>query len=152
MNTSLEQIKHDPKEENDKSKRKIKNRLPRVNKPAWSVIWRVLLVCAMIDLPIWAYFHFVKEVSFWEGVRQVRNEIQNKINSPEQKIPQKIEKIEITEKNIEKIQKNNEIKLVEPKKFEGTLYSWKNEKGQRVFSNTGFPKDGKYTDGKIEMQ
>lgn len=32
------------------------------------------------------------------------------------------------------------------------IYSWINDKGQKEYSNIGFPKDGKYTDGKIEMQ
>lgn len=30
------------------------------------------------------------------------------------------------------------------------MYSWKNEKGIRVFSNVGFPEDGKYSEGKME--
>lgn len=33
-----------------------------------------------------------------------------------------------------------------------TIYSWTNEKGNRVHSNIGFPKDEKYTDPKIEWQ
>jgi hypothetical protein len=30
------------------------------------------------------------------------------------------------------------------------MYSWKNEKGIRIFSNVGFPEDGNYSEGKIE--
>ncbi len=30
------------------------------------------------------------------------------------------------------------------------IYSWKNENGQRAFSNVGFPEDGNYSDGKME--
>lgn len=32
------------------------------------------------------------------------------------------------------------------------FYSWKNERGQREFSNVGFPKDKQYSDPKIEWQ
>lgn len=59
-----------------------------------------------------------------------------------------------TEKNVAEkptSESGNEIILAKPKEFKGTIYSWRNEKGERIFSNTGFPKDGKYTDGKIEM-
>ncbi len=51
-------------------------------------------------------------------------------------------------------QKNNtkEIHPAQPTKFPGAIYSWKNEKGIRVYSNIGFPKNGKYTEGKIEWQ
>jgi hypothetical protein len=30
------------------------------------------------------------------------------------------------------------------------LYSWRGEDGYRAYSNTGFPPNGKYTEGKIE--
>jgi len=135
--------------------------------PAWGSTWRVLLICAMIDLPIWAYFNFVKNISMWEGLQQVRNEIQMKINPPKtahnkEENHLKIEAEEANRKFLEKrmeiIKKEtiaaetNEIKLAEPKQFKGAVYSWNNEKGVRIFSNTGFPKDGKYTDGKIEIQ
>jgi hypothetical protein len=45
-----------------------------------------------------------------------------------------------------------EIVVAKPQKYRGTIYSWKNERGQRVFSNVGFPTDERYTDPKIELQ
>lgn len=45
-----------------------------------------------------------------------------------------------------------EITLAKPQKYHGAVYSWTNERGQRVFSNVGLPKDKQYTDPKIEWQ
>jgi hypothetical protein len=39
-----------------------------------------------------------------------------------------------------------------PEKFQGTIFSWRNTKGYKVYSNIGFPKDEPYTEGKIEYQ
>jgi hypothetical protein len=77
MDTSLEKIQHDPKDKNDNSEQKKKRRFAEPGNPAWGVIWRVLLVCAMIDLPFWVYCNLVKGISIWEGLQQMRNSIQS---------------------------------------------------------------------------
>jgi hypothetical protein len=50
--------------------------------PTFGVIIRILICFALIDIPIWSYFHFVKGVSVWEGLQQMRNEVQAKANPP----------------------------------------------------------------------
>ena len=56
-----------------------------------------------------------------------------------------------TIKNQQSISENKkEINFAKPQKYHGAIYSWTNERGQRVFSNMGLPKDKKYTDPKIE--
>lgn len=46
--------------------------------------------------------------------------------------------------------KNEPIKSKYQQTNKSVMYSWKNEQGARVFSNIGFPEDGKYTEGKVE--
>lgn len=41
----------------------------------FSIIWRVLLVCFIIDGGVVAYFHFVKKVTVVEGIRQLREAV-----------------------------------------------------------------------------
>jgi len=161
--------------------------------PAWGVTWRVLLVCAMIDLPFWAYFHFVKGVSLWEGLAQMRSEVQAKINPPKAteeirfkmadaqqgqpkpkptwntKYDSQLEKQNIEndpiksaelalleEKKKKHIEEVNEMVAAEmgrrTKKSSEPIYSWRNEDGYRGYSNVGFPKNGKYSDPRIEFQ
>ena len=38
------------------------------------------------------------------------------------------------------------------KKYKNALYSWTNERGQKVYSNVGFPQDRAYSDQKIEWR
>lgn len=45
---------------------------------AIGVLWRIVIVCLVIDIPIWAYFHFVKGVTVIEGIRQIRKEVEIK--------------------------------------------------------------------------
>lgn len=54
------------------------------------------------------------------------------------------EDLEVSERRKRHIEEVNRM-------FSGkVIYSWTNEKGQKSFSNIGFPEDGKYKDGKIE--
>lgn len=81
MNKSLDIYTESRKQENNSSRKKQRKMMLSEN-PEWGIIWRVLLVCAMIDMPIWAYFNFVKNISMWEGLQQARTEIQRKMNPP----------------------------------------------------------------------
>lgn len=139
----------------EQEERRVKRPRKRID-PTLGIIIRVLVCCALIDIPIWSYFHFVKGVSMWEGLQQIRNEIQGKNDSQINKQIQSVEFIqqENTKIVLEKEQKNDDKKMVYPKQEQKNksqvMYSWKNEKGIRVFSNVGFPEDGKYSEGKIE--
>lgn len=66
-------------EENESEGRK-QIRQKRKNPPGddssgWGIIWRVILVCICIDGPVWAYFHFVENVTVWEGLQNIREKI-----------------------------------------------------------------------------
>lgn len=61
--------------ENDK---KLTKKVRRKMNPTTDIILKVLIICALIDVPIWAYFHFVKRISLWEGLIQMQYAIQNK--------------------------------------------------------------------------
>lgn len=133
---------------------------------AIGVLWRIVIVCLIIDIPIWAYFHFVKGVTVIEGIRQIRKEVELKNkqeNSKEIIVTSKVSN-EILEKesrmaakvareiHLQRIEEEKKQKFVVPRKDSKPIpvYSWTNEKGHRTFSNIGFPEDGKYRDGKIE--
>jgi hypothetical protein len=91
MNTSLNNLNNDAEKESN-PERKKRRRLSKMGNPVWGVTWRVLVVCAAIDIPLWAYFHFVQGVSVWQGLAQLRSEVQTKINPPKapEPIPFKI--------------------------------------------------------------
>lgn len=61
-----------------------------------------------------------------------------------------VEKIVSPKKEI-KIEKEPGMKLAKPQKFKGTIYSWTDKEGKRIFSNVGFPKNETYTDAKIDL-
>ena len=52
--------------------------------PLWGFAWRFMLCCALIDLPFWAYFHFIKEVPILVGLEQMQKEIIIKMNKPQE--------------------------------------------------------------------
>ncbi len=54
--------------------------------------------------------------------------------------------------NIIKTVEINKASSAKSQKFRGVIYSWTDNRGHKVFSNVGFPKDGNYKDGKIEWQ
>ena len=61
--------------------REKRRRSAKRNNPEWGIIWRILAISAMIDFSLWAYFHYVKGVSIWEGLMQMRSKVQA-TNSP----------------------------------------------------------------------
>ena len=103
----------------------------------------VLSIAASLMFPLFVGAIFAK---FGEAVTGEKTKLEKRINFENER-----KRKEIELQQLEKIKKSNEIILAKPKEFKGTIYSWRNEKGERIFSNTGFPKDGKYTDGKVEM-
>ncbi|MDD2469241.1 MAG: hypothetical protein PHI97_35220 [Desulfobulbus sp.] len=155
MNTSLESLDQEPDKKREESDRKGKKAIRRMKNPLWGFAWRFLLCCAMIDLPLWAYFHFVKEVPILVGLEQMRNEFQTKKNETV-KISTATETKEVKtrylEINLEKVKQETiaaeKLKLAAEKKktvqlepvrqtqtTDPKVYTWINERGQTVYSN-----------------
>lgn len=85
-------IKETGPEPEEREKRAIKRPRKRID-PALAMVLRILICCALIDIPLWAYFHFVKEVPLLVGLQEIRDKIQAKRSKP------KIEPIRIAEIN-----------------------------------------------------
>jgi len=143
MDTSLKKLNENQEKI---SERKRRRKLAEMGNPAWAITWRVLLICAAIDLPIWAYFNFVKGVSLWDGLIQTRKEIQAKINPPKEV---KINPPKIAVPSSFSIAEINRAQLIKNSSSPIIIYSWKKEDGYRGYSNIGFPKDENYTDPQI---
>ena len=62
-----------PREE-AREKKKL-NRIGQGVNPFWSVFWKFLVCCAIIDAGIMAYFNFVKGVPVMIGLQQIQAEI-----------------------------------------------------------------------------
>jgi len=62
----------------------------------------------------------------------------------------KIER-KVVEHQEEKNVKQPEVKVSPPQNYRGTIYSWTDKQGKRIFSNIGFPKNGEYTSAKMEI-
>ncbi|MDD2468296.1 MAG: hypothetical protein PHI97_30315 [Desulfobulbus sp.] len=155
MEISIKETGIEPTKRGKKASQSKKKRID----PVLVMMLRIVICCALIDIPIWAYFHFIKEVPLFVGLQEIRDKIQAKINPPE------IEPIKTAEINhVKPIQKPNfktkmnapvidleekRIQIVTQKR-EQAIYSWIDENGKKAFSNTGFPENKKYTDGKIE--
>lgn len=156
------EISFDNKEKENKKDLNLQKKIQRLRSknPTWELAWRVLIACAIIDLSLWGYFHFVKGMGFWEGLASI-----SKSNKKEEEKTQKIVKIyEYQTRQVQPQQMiaENEIKFrkdiennenIKPKYIvkNDAIYSWTDENGRRGFSNIGFPKDKKYTDPKIEF-
>ena len=79
--------------------------------------------------------------------------VRNKQNSLKEKNDQHTQQLNIKKETIHVgmvSTKNEPIKTKYQQTNKSVMYSWKNEQGARVFSNIGFPEDGKYTEGKVE--
>jgi len=166
MKISFDSPKFEPKKEGDIQRKKLQKPI-KIN-----LVLQVILICAAIDIPIWAYFHFVKGVGFWEGLEQIRKNVQSEkvekirketniklyYQSEKNVIPStKKEERHYHEIIIPLIQKevNYDQKNIAPKRIvqrKAVVYSWIDEKGNKALSNVGFPKDGNYTNPKIEYQ
>lgn len=81
-----------------------------------------------------------------EIIKNRQNSLKEKNNNITQQVNFKNETVPVGI-----ISTNNEpAKTRHQQTNKSVMYSWKNEQGARVFSNIGFPEDGKYTEGKIE--
>lgn len=96
MDTSIESLNQEPDHKKAKSERENRKALRRMGNPLWGFAWRFVLCCAMIDLPFWAYFHFVKEVPILVGLEQMQNEFQAKMNKPKEPEPFRVAQADST--------------------------------------------------------
>ena len=107
----------------------------RVN-PTADIIIKIVIICAVIDIPLGVYLYFTKyknnqqEVSV-EVVRKVP-EINRNLIKPNDVSLEKIRSRRLDNKEITSIQ--------QPQR---KLYSWTSENGYKVYSNKGCPNDPK---------
>ncbi|ADW17507.1 signal peptidase I [Desulfobulbus propionicus DSM 2032] len=94
MDASLDNLNNEPDQDREKSEKEIKKKLKRMGNPVWGFLWRFFLCCALIDIPFWAYFHFVKGVPILVGLQQIRNEVQEKFYTPKEPEQKKIVKFD----------------------------------------------------------
>lgn len=180
MDTSLENIRQEPKDKKRDSDRKNRKKLREMENPVWGFMWRFLLCCAVIDIPVWAYFHFMKddssitrkinkrshyqstkiehyepaekitndeEISKYKNLIQVEEKHHKEEHPIERKIPSDQEKFDDKVNYAAHLIKKRQMEGKDSKrKYPGIIYSWKNEKGMKVYSNIGFPKDEKFTE------
>ena len=152
---------------------KIK-RLRRMGSPLWGFLWRFFACCLLINLSIWAYFHFAKGVSVLAGLRQMRSEIQARMNKTSEQIGKpsftlktntqdsKEKREKIASENIDQLNRQKRQEKVDQAPVQGTaekrtnrpivIFSWTNDKGIKTYSNKGFPENENYTDPKIEWR
>lgn len=79
-----------------------------------------------------------------------KSDFNKKLHNKSQHVPKKNEKVIEKEQVLKNESPKNPIK--QPRSKSVVIYSWTNEKGQKMYSNVGFPEDGKYTDPNIEWQ
>ena len=102
-----------------------------------------LISSLMVALSIFFIaFLLIKVYSKSDSNKNLQNKVQN--------VPRKVEKL--IEKEPVLKSESQKITTKQSRSKSVVFYSWTNEKGQKVYSNVGFPEDGKYTDPKIEWR
>ena len=146
--------------EKDNSDYKI-SRSKKKENPVWAVVWRFLLICAIIDGGIYFYFHKVQNITVSEGIRRIRLAIHG---NEDQNAKQIIAHKEYQKKNItnntnqlktenmsslnDKNHTNNRIQQspteISTRSVQrlDKLYCWVDKNGSLHFSNMGFPSKG----------
>ncbi|MBB5349073.1 hypothetical protein JWG42_10425 [Desulfoprunum benzoelyticum] len=135
-----------------------KSRNKKTENPVWAVVWRFLLISAIIDGGIYFYFHKIQNITVSEGIRRIRLAIHGNTDQNTRKfiVNKEYQKKNITNNNSESKTKNisrfNENyhtnNLVQHSSYEmntrpvqrlDKLYCWVEEDGSLHFSNIGFP-------------
>lgn len=122
-------------------------------KYSYKIIYPLVLILIL--------FSMLDEISkqsskMFSGIVKNNIELQNKTKQKQQTLPpQQVQQNPSQYASMEPRQtvgssEYQNIKPKEPTKYRSAIYSWTNERGQRVFSNVGLPKDKQYTDPKIE--
>ncbi len=143
-----------------------KPRRRKPSNPVWSVIWRFLLFCAIVDGGIYFYFHKVENITVAEGIRQLRAKIHGnqaietvdypkypvievvefEVSSPKQidTLPARNVQIAINPHTV-KNASSTELALQQSKGSQkDEIYCWEDENNIRHYSNTGYPTTGYY--------
>lgn len=102
-----------------------------------------LIYSLMVALSIFFIaFLLIQVYSKSDSHKNLQNKVQN--------VPRKVEKL--IEKEPVLKSESQKVTTKQSRSKSEVIYSWTNEKGQKMYSNVGFPQDGKYTDPKIEWQ
>lgn len=116
----------------------------------------------LLPLAFWAIFLLLFANISKESFKMITDinknniEQQNKIKQKQQAASQQQTQpkpSQYASQKPQQVMETNDNRIVTPKepaKYRSAIYSWTNERGQRVFSNVGLPKDKQYTDPKIE--
>ena len=130
----------------------------KTENPVWAVVWRFLLISAIIDGGIYFYFHKIQNITVSEGIRRIRLEIHGNTDQNTHKVIVRKEyqkknltsmKSELKTKNRSNIEENthtnndiqqpsNNIRSNAIRRLDKT-YCWVDENGSLHFSNIGFP-------------
>lgn len=129
----------------------------RIN-PIWSVVWRFLLVCFVIDGGIYTYFHFVKNMTISDGLKMIRSSIthgsdENGRPLPEivyVRKPENVPQPTVNQVNTASISNTPNKSYNQPSTKNNTLYCWEDSEGKRHYSNQGYPTNGNFK--KIQME
>lgn len=140
-----------------RSKRKI---VKKSSNPIWSVVWRFLLVCLILDGGIYFYFHKIQHTTVSEGIKKIRATIygngqrglvtiENNIATIQPKIKEHPERkiIQIgPAKTAADDLNQRDSRGSSSKRNDGlyAIYCWEDENRNRHFSNTGYPTFGKF--------
>ena len=93
---------------------------------------------------------FLVPYAMKQSIEKMSEETNKNIKKSISQVERKNAEIEVQKKIEEKLR--TEKKVIKKEYKPVPVYSWINEKGQKIYSNTGFPEDKKYTDPKIEWQ
>ncbi|MDK9708251.1 MAG: hypothetical protein OEL83_14500 [Desulforhopalus sp.] len=123
--------------------------------PVWAVVWRFLLICAVIDGGAYYYFHVVKNTTVFEGLARLRDSIHQE-RGADAPPPPPVKTQIITTKPVgtptgseyAKAERAGYFKPIVPTRQSAsspeTIYCWEDVDGKRFYSNVGYPKTGYY--------
>jgi hypothetical protein len=139
-----------------------KSRHKSIPNPLWSITWRFLLFCLIIDGGVYFYFHEIENISVSEGIKRIRS----RVHVNKDPVSQNIHNINVyvpadfnkTAKgsgsdigtNTKKMVVSNLSYPVKQrntpvnKKIKERFYCWKDKNGRIHYSNIGYPTKGYY--------
>jgi hypothetical protein len=134
-----------------------KRRKNQIN-PIWSVVWRFLLVCFVIDGGIYSYFHFVKNMTVSDGLIMIRSSIAKGSDERDRPLPEvvyvekqaNIPQPTVNQVNTASISNTLNKSYNQPSAKNSPLYCWEDSEGKRHYSNLGYPTNGNFK--KIQME
>ncbi len=131
---------------------------PSANKPhrikrtdyTQQVIIRTLICCLILDLTVWGYFRFVKDVSLSEGLIGWQNSIRDFVGLNNQQAKKKTKYVVID--NRKKPSKTYRKTDYNTKEYQQpNIYKWKDKDGTIHFSNTTYPLNNSTLEVKKEL-